>query len=167
MIVPNLNPAQMAAARRPMSASLRTPRGGDKSFERLRSDGQATPRAKAVPEVPEGQEEPDAAPDAVEPAVDLGTDDGAFGFSLKKKKKKTAALGDEGGGAVAGDAGGTDGGAATTTERPTARDELWIPIVLIVLVALCVEWAVYQRDAIVRLRRGLSARFGRPAGGSA
>jgi hypothetical protein len=58
MIVPNLNPAQMAAARRPMSASLRTPRGGDKSFERLRSDGQATPRAKAVPEVPEGQEEP-------------------------------------------------------------------------------------------------------------
>jgi hypothetical protein len=62
--------------------------------------------------------------------------------------------------------GTTVGGAATP--RPTARDELWVPIVLIVLVALCVEWAVYQRDAIVRLRRGLAARFGRrPADGSA
>ncbi len=57
---------------------------------------------------------------------------------------------------------------AAATERPTARDELWIPIVLIVLVALCVEWAVYQRDAVVRLRRELADRFGRrPAGGSA
>jgi Ca-activated chloride channel family protein len=61
--------------------------------------------------------------------------------------------------------GATAGGAAGT-ERPTARDELWIPIVLIVLVALCVEWAVYQRDAVLRLRRGLAARFGRqPADG--
>ena len=42
-----------------------------------------------------------------------------------------------------------------------ARDELWIPIVLLVLIALCVEWAIYQRDAVVRLRRGLAARFGR------
>ena len=49
-----------------------------------------------------------------------------------------------------------------------ARDELWIPIVLIVLVALCIEWAVYQRDAVLRLRRELAARFGRhPADGSA
>ena len=47
------------------------------------------------------------------------------------------------------------------TERPTTRDELWIPIVLIVLLALCVEWAVYQRDAVIRLRRGLAARLGR------
>jgi hypothetical protein len=59
------------------------------------------------------------------------------------------------------------GGAAATTERPTARDELWVPIVLIVLVVLCVEWAVYQRDAVVRLRRGLAARFGRAADGRA
>jgi hypothetical protein len=56
------------------------------------------------------------------------------------------------------------GGGNAATQRPTARDELWIPIVLIVLVALCVEWAVYQRDAIIRLRRGLAARFGRQPG---
>jgi len=56
MIVPNLNPAQMA--RRPMSASLRTPRGGDQSFARLRNDGQATPRQGYKPDVPEGEEEP-------------------------------------------------------------------------------------------------------------
>jgi hypothetical protein len=53
------------------------------------------------------------------------------------------------------------GAAAGATPRPTARDELWIPIVLIVLLALCVEWAVYQRDAVVRLRRGMASRFGR------
>jgi hypothetical protein len=59
------------------------------------------------------------------------------------------------------------GGAAPAPARPTSRDELWAPIVLIVLVALCIEWAVYQRDAIIRVRRGLAARFGRAADGSA
>ena len=57
---------------------------------------------------------------------------------------------------------GTAQGAPATT-RPTARDELWVPIVLLVLLALCVEWAVYHRDALTRLRRGLGARFGRNA----
>lgn len=66
-----------------------------------------------------------------------------------------------------GPSGSGGGGATPATQRPTAREELWIPIVLIVLVALCVEWAVYQRDAAVRLRRGLAARFGRSAGGNA
>jgi hypothetical protein len=61
----------------------------------------------------------------------------------------------------------TPGDAAAVASRPTARDELWIPIVLLVLVALCVEWAVYQRDALVRLRRGLTARIGRPQDRSA
>ena len=50
-----------------------------------------------------------------------------------------------------------------TADRPTTRDELWIPIVLLVLFALCVEWAVYHRDTLIRLRRGLGARFGRGA----
>jgi hypothetical protein len=64
--------------------------------------------------------------------------------------------------------GATTGSPTPAAARPTARDELWIPIVLIVLVALSVEWAVYQRDALVRLRRGLAARLGRrPADGSA
>ncbi len=43
------------------------------------------------------------------------------------------------------------------------RDELWFPIVLVVLVGLCVEWAVYHRDALIRLRRGFGERFGRRA----
>ena len=45
--------------------------------------------------------------------------------------------------------------------RPTARDELWVPIVLLVLIGLSVEWAVYHRDALTRMRRGLGARLGR------
>ncbi len=49
----------------------------------------------------------------------------------------------------------------------TTRDELWIPIILIVLIGLCVEWAVYHRDALARIRRGLSTRLGRAPGGSA
>lgn len=57
---------------------------------------------------------------------------------------------------------------ASTTERPTTRDELWVPLVILVLLGLCVEWAVYHRDALTRMRRGLAARFGRtPADGSA
>ena len=49
------------------------------------------------------------------------------------------------------------------TDRPTTRDELWVPIVLLVLLALCVEWAVYHRDALLRLRHWLGARLGRGA----
>jgi hypothetical protein len=30
-----------------------------------------------------------------------------------------------------------------------------------VLLGLCVEWAVYHRDALTRLRRNISARFAR------
>jgi von Willebrand factor type A domain/Aerotolerance regulator N-terminal len=41
------------------------------------------------------------------------------------------------------------------------RDELWFPIVLVVLVGLCVEWSVYHRDALIRLRRGFGERFAR------
>jgi Ca-activated chloride channel family protein len=59
----------------------------------------------------------------------------------------------------------TTGGAVT--ERPTTRDELWVPIVLIVLVVLCVEWALYHRDGLVRVRRSLAARMRRDTGGAA
>ncbi len=44
---------------------------------------------------------------------------------------------------------------------PTSRDEVWVPIVLIVLVGLCVEWLVYNRDGLTRLQRALAAWFGR------
>ena len=59
--------------------------------------------------------------------------------------------------------GGT-GGAAT--ERPTTRDELWVPIVLFVLVFLCVEWALYHRDGLIRIRRSVTGRLRRNAGGT-
>jgi Ca-activated chloride channel family protein len=55
------------------------------------------------------------------------------------------------------------GAGSNATDRPSTRDELWVPLVLLILVALCVEWAVYHRDALIRLRRGLGARFGRGA----
>jgi hypothetical protein len=56
-------------------------------------------------------------------------------------------------------------GAGVATPRPSARDELWIPIVLIVLLALSIEWAVYHRDAVIRIRRGFATRLGRDAAG--
>jgi Ca-activated chloride channel homolog len=42
--------------------------------------------------------------------------------------------------------------------RPAARDELWWPLALIALAVLCIEWAVYQRDAVVRTWRRVVAR---------
>ena len=60
------------------------------------------------------------------------------------------------------------GAADPAVNRPNARDELWIPIVLVVLVGLCVEWALYHRDAVQRGWRGLRARMRRrPADGRA
>jgi Ca-activated chloride channel family protein len=53
---------------------------------------------------------------------------------------------------------------APVTERPMSRDELWVPIVLIVLLMLCVEWAIYHRDGLIRLRRSVASRLGRGAG---
>jgi hypothetical protein len=52
-------------------------------------------------------------------------------------------------------------GAGTTADRPPARDELWVPIVLIALAVLLAEWIVYQRDAVTRLWRGFRSRLGR------
>jgi Ca-activated chloride channel family protein len=49
-------------------------------------------------------------------------------------------------------------GGATADERPAARDELWILIVLVVLVVLLAEWLVYHRDAVTRLWRGVRRR---------
>ncbi len=50
-------------------------------------------------------------------------------------------------------------GAAAAAERRPARDELWAPLLLIVLVLLCVEWAVYERDGLRRIRRSIGARL--------
>jgi hypothetical protein len=51
--------------------------------------------------------------------------------------------------------------------RPPARDELWFPIVLLVLLGLCVEWALYHRDVVTRGWRGVTRRIRRPVRGSA
>jgi hypothetical protein len=52
------------------------------------------------------------------------------------------------------------GGVASPEEpRPNARDEIWIPIVLLALLVLTIEWLVYERDTLARLRRGLAARL--------
>jgi hypothetical protein len=53
---------------------------------------------------------------------------------------------------------------AGTTERRPARDELWVPIVLVALVVLAVEWLVYHRDAVTRIWRGLRRRGPSPEG---
>lgn len=52
--------------------------------------------------------------------------------------------------------------AAAPSERRPARDELWAPLLLIVLILLCVEWAVYERDGLRRIRRGIAARLPLP-----
>ncbi|MGZ8501506.1 MAG: VWA domain-containing protein [Candidatus Limnocylindrales bacterium] len=57
---------------------------------------------------------------------------------------------------------GTGSTAATPTERRPARDELWAPLLLVVLILLCVEWAVYERDGLRRIRRGIAARLPLP-----
>ncbi len=51
-------------------------------------------------------------------------------------------------------------GQGAAAARPAARDELWVPLVLAALVFLFVEWAVYERDTLARLRRSLAARLG-------
>jgi hypothetical protein len=58
---------------------------------------------------------------------------------------------------------GPDGG-FSVADRPAARDELWGPILLLALALLCVEWAVYQRDALIRGWRTIQARLRRPVG---
>jgi hypothetical protein len=58
-------------------------------------------------------------------------------------------------------------GGSPATERPTTRDELWVPIVLAIIALLCVEWALYHRDGLIKLRRVLGERLGRPRAGPA
>ena len=59
---------------------------------------------------------------------------------------------------------GSGSGSGDVTERPTTRDELWVPIVLLVLIGLCAEWILYHRDGLIRIRRGLAERLGRDRG---
>jgi VWA domain-containing protein/aerotolerance regulator-like protein len=63
---------------------------------------------------------------------------------------------------------GASGAPAPAAEnRPPARDELWLPIVFIVLVLLCAEWTLYHRDVVIRGWRSFTTRLRGPAGRSA
>jgi hypothetical protein len=77
------------------------------------------------------------------------------------------ALGTNPDGSPAPAASGAGGGGSGATERPTTRDELWVPIVLAVLAFLCFEWAIYHRDGLVKLRRAISDRRRRSGAGPA
>ncbi len=57
--------------------------------------------------------------------------------------------------AIAGPSASPGAGGAGTEGSPVARDELWIPVVLLVLAFLLIEWLVYHRDAVTRLWRNL------------
>jgi hypothetical protein len=54
---------------------------------------------------------------------------------------------------------GPDQGGPVTPAVGRARDELWVPVVLIVLAVLLVEYAVYQRDALIRIWRAATGRL--------
>lgn len=61
-----------------------------------------------------------------------------------------------------------DGGAGGAgDDRPPARDDLWVPLAVIALAFLLLEAFVFQRDALVRIRRRLGTIPGRrPSAGA-
>ena len=54
---------------------------------------------------------------------------------------------------------GTGANSGAAANEPAARDELWIPIVLVALAVLTIEWLVYERDTLARLRRRIVGRI--------
>jgi len=54
--------------------------------------------------------------------------------------------------------GGTPG---TSASPGTARDEWWVPLVVLLLVVLATEWLLYERDGARRIAQGIRARLGR------
>ncbi len=54
------------------------------------------------------------------------------------------------------------GGAPEDAAPPgAARDEWWVPLALLLLVALAAEWLLYERDGARRLMQGIRSRVGR------
>lgn len=92
--------------------------------------------------------ESDIAPGSPSAIVALGRQPGQSTGPGASPGATAAGSGEPGGSAA-------PGAGATGDERPVARDELWVVIVLIVLVVLLAEWLVYQRDAVIRLWRGI------------
>jgi hypothetical protein len=105
--------------------------------------------------------ESNIAPGSVADLVALGRAPGSSGAPATAVP--TPGASDEpGASGAAGGTGGTGGGAGTgaPTTPSTARDELWVLVVLVVIGFLLVEWLVYHRDAVTRLWRGLRSGGG-------
>jgi hypothetical protein len=120
------------------------------------SSGAASGVASASPEAASSSPSP-AAGKPVRFAVDLlDVDESTI---APGDPAKLTALGTGGGTGAGGPGAGP--GDQPGDERPNARDELWIPVVLIALLVLTLEWLVYERDTVARLRRSLGGRLGR------
>jgi hypothetical protein len=59
------------------------------------------------------------------------------------------------------------GSPGTTATAGTARDEWWVPLVLLLLVVLAAEWLLYERDGARRIAQGVRSRLRRAAPGRA
>jgi hypothetical protein len=53
------------------------------------------------------------------------------------------------------------GATETSASAGTARDEWWVPLVLLLLAVLAAEWLLYERDGARRIGQGIRARLGR------
>ncbi len=132
------------------------------------SSGAASPVASATPRQTGGA----AASPSGSPAVQDPMAPVRFVVDLFDVDKSTIAPGSAATIEVLGTTGGAESpqpGASAApgtpvTERPTTRDELWVPIVLLILTVLCVEWALFHRDGLIRLRRLLGDRLARGTG---
>lgn len=147
---------------------LPEPSPGPSATPTPRPTPSATPRPSGS-DAPSGAP-PSAAPPARDPAAPIRFAVDLFDVAESNiapgAPAALTALGGGGGGSPAPGASGAPAPAAPT-DRPAARDELWGPLLLVVLAVLMVEWAVYQRDALTRGWRTLTGRIRRPAGGKA
>jgi Ca-activated chloride channel family protein len=113
----------------------------------------ASPAASAGTSPAAGQAGPadDASPGPVDPNEPI-----RFAVDLFDVAESTIAPGS----AAAIEALGTPASGGAAADRPPVRDELWVPIVLLALLLLTLEWLVYERDVLARLRLGIGRRSG-------
>jgi hypothetical protein len=98
----------------------------------------------------------DAAAASPAPAGQADTTTSWFAVDLFEPGESSIAPGD---GRALAALGGSPGTAATAG---VARDEWWLPLVLLLLVALLAEWLLYERDGARRITHAIRSRLGRP-----
>jgi hypothetical protein len=118
----------------------------------------ASPATSATSADPGSTSVPGAttAPSAVDPAAP-----GRFAVALFDVGESTIAPGSAA--AIEQLGAGPTTGSGAGADRPPAHEDLWVPLAAIVLVGLLLETLLVQRDALVRTRRWLRTRIGRPA----